>query len=106
MGHLRENGFEVEVKEVSSDELGVIKSGAGIRGKLTSCHTAFVEGYVIEGHVPADLVLRLLDESPDLAGLVVPGMPIGSPGMEGPNPQPHDVLALDRSGGTEVYDSR
>ena len=106
MGHLRDNGFEVEVIESSNAELGVIRSQAGIRRNLAGCHTAFVEGYVIEGHVPADLVMRLLDESPDLAGLVVPGMPIGSPGMEGPNPQPYDVLALDRDGGTAVYDSR
>jgi len=62
-----------------------------------------VEGYVIEGHVPVDAISRLLKEKPPVAGLVVRGMPIGSPGMEGPNPQPYDVLAFDRQGRVSVY---
>lgn len=70
---------------------------------LQSCHTGIVEGYVIEGHVPAQLVLRLLKEKPAVAGLAVPGMPAGSPGMEGPNPQPYDVYSFDRKGRVQLY---
>ena len=64
---------------------------------------ALVEGYVIEGHVPVDAIRRLLKEKPPLMGLAVRGMPIGSPGMDGPNPQPYDVLAFDRQGRVSVY---
>jgi hypothetical protein len=74
--------------------------------KLYSCHTALVQGYIIEGHVPADLIRRLLKESPEVAGLAVPGMPVGSPGMEGPNPQPYDVISFDKQGRTSVYARR
>jgi hypothetical protein len=74
--------------------------------KLYSCHTAVVQGYVIEGHVPADLIHRLLKERPALAGLAVPGMPVGSPGMEGPNPQHYEVISFDKAGRTSVYARR
>jgi hypothetical protein len=74
--------------------------------KLYSCHTALVQGYIIEGHVPADLIRRLLKERPEVAGLAVPGMPVGSPGMEGPNPQPYDVISFDNQGRTSVYARR
>jgi hypothetical protein len=74
--------------------------------KLFSCHTGLVQGYVIEGHVPADLIHRLLKEKPPVAGLAVPGMPVGSPGMEGANPQPYEVLAFDKDGKTSVYAKR
>ena len=74
--------------------------------KLYSCHTAIIEGYVIEGHVPVDLILRLLKEKPKVLGLAVPGMPVGSPGMEGPNPQPYEVLTFDKDGKTSVYAKR
>jgi hypothetical protein len=106
--HLRQAGFEVKVQEVSQQELGVVKARNGIRPELASCHTAEVEGYVIEGHVPADAIARLLQEKPDVAGLAVPGMPIGSPGMEMPGraPERYDVLALQKDGSTEVYESR
>ncbi len=75
---------------------------------LQSCHTAVVEGYVIEGHVPADLVDRLLRERPSVVGLAVPGMPVGSPGMEAPGqaPERYQVLAFDQKGRTTVYASR
>jgi len=62
-----------------------------------------VGGYVVEGHVPADVVKRMLAERPEVAGIAVPGMPVGSPGMEGPNARPYDVLAFDREGGSSVY---
>jgi hypothetical protein len=65
-----------------------------------------VQGYVIEGHVPADLIHRLLKEKPAAAGLAVPGMPVGSPGMEGVNPQPYDVLTFDKDGKTSIYARR
>ncbi len=74
--------------------------------KLYSCHTGLVQGYVIEGHVPADLIYRLLKEKPPVLGLAVPGMPVGSPGMEGANPQPYEVLAFDKDGKTSVYAKR
>ena len=88
--HLRENGFSVEV-EVAAD-LGQLKRENGIPHRLGSCHTGFVGGYVVEGHVPASDVMRLLETRPSIVGLAVPGMPIGSPGMEGPNPVPYRVL--------------
>ena len=75
-------------------------------GALASCHTTLVGGYVVEGHVPADLVTRLLDERPPVAGLAVPGMPAGSPGMEGSGRQPYDVLTFTRDGETAVYARR
>ena len=75
---------------------------------LESCHTAVVDGYVIEGHVPADVVRRLLDERPDVKGLTVPGMPIRSPGMETPGREPerYQVLTFDGDGAVEVYATR
>jgi hypothetical protein len=73
--------------------------------RLGACHTGLVEGYVIEGHVPATDVARLLRERPPVLGLAVPGMPIGSPGMEGPRPEPYSVFSFDASGRTEVFSS-
>ncbi|HEU4340222.1 MAG TPA: DUF411 domain-containing protein [Candidatus Binatia bacterium] len=74
--------------------------------KLYSCHTALIEGYVIEGHVPADVIKRLLKEKPAILGLAVPGMPIGSPGMEGGKPEPYSVFTFDKDGKTTVYAKR
>lgn len=74
--------------------------------KLSACHTGVVQGYVIEGHVPADLIRRLLKEKPAIRGLAVPGMPLGSPGMEGPNPERYEVLTFDKDGKTTVYAKR
>jgi hypothetical protein len=103
VGHLQANGFDVEAKNVAEEQLLRIKSQYGVPGRLSGCHTALVDGYVIEGHVPADLILRLLEERPEVVGLTVPGMPVGSPGMEGPNPEPYDVLTFDREGRGEIY---
>ena len=64
--------------------------------RLYSCHTAVIDGYVIEGHVPADLIKRILKERPVIVGLAVPGMPVGSPGMEGPRPEPYEVFTFDK----------
>ena len=74
--------------------------------RLYACHTALIDGYVIEGHVPADLVLKLLQEKPKVVGLAVAGMPVGSPGMEGGRPEPYEVLTFDKNGRTTVYAKR
>ena len=99
--HLQEHGFTVNVTDVPS--VVPLKERVGITPKLSSCHTALVGDYVLEGHVPASDVHRLLAEGPAIKGLAVPGMPIGSPGMEGPNAQGFDVYSFDRSGETEIY---
>ena len=104
MGHLRDNGFEVEAVDV--DQMPAIKAQFGIGPDLQGCHTAEVDGYTIEGHVPADLIKRVLEERPAISGLAVPGMPPGSPGMESANPQPYDVIAFDDEGRKSIYDSR
>jgi len=83
--------------------LGLAHSKYDVPFRLRQCHVAFVQGYVIEGHVPVDAINRLLKEKPPVAGLVVLGMPIGSPGMEGRNPQSYEVLTFDRQGRTSVY---
>lgn len=95
--HLEENGFAVRVEE--HENMTPIKHEAGVPGELHSCHTAHVEGYVIEGHVPAADIARLLAERPDAQGLAVPGMPAGSPGMEVPgHSEAYQVILFD---GTE-----
>jgi hypothetical protein len=104
--HLRENGFTVQAED--TDDLAPIKARHGVPRRLESCHTALVDGYVIEGHVPADTIKRLLRERPAVAGLAVPGMPVGSPGMEirGQAAQRYQVLAFDRKGTTRVFETR
>ena len=99
--HIRGAGFTVEVEDL--EDLSPVKRMAGVPDGLGSCHTAVIDGYVVEGHVPADILARFLEESPDARGLAVPGMPVGSPGMEGPNPEVYDVLVFDRDGGSETY---
>lgn len=101
--HLERAGFVVELRDVP--DVTPVKARAGVPAALGACHTAFVGGYVIEGHVPAADVRRLLAESPPVVGLAVPGMPEGSPGMEGPNPEPYRVLAFDGRGHVEVFAS-
>lgn len=105
MGHLLDNGFEAKAIDVSDSELVAVKREQGVPSQLASCHTALVEGYVIEGHVPAADIKRLLEERPDVRGLAVPGMPMGSPGMESPTGQkePYSVIAFRTDGTTEVY---
>ena len=89
--HLSENGFTVTVR--SLDDLSSIKSSLAVPRVLRSCHTAEIDGYVVEGHVPANDIRRLLQQRPDAAGLAVPGMPLGSPGMEhGARKDPYDVF--------------
>jgi hypothetical protein len=103
--HLRDADFEVEVVNVGSTDS--IRSQVGVPDTLGSCHTAVVGDYWVEGHVPADLIQKLLTENPrNIRGIAVPGMPVGSPGMEGPNPVTYDVVAYDTEGKTFVYATR
>jgi hypothetical protein len=102
VNHLRENGFRVKVNEV--DSTAEHQKKYGVPSALRSCHTATVNGYTIEGHVPASEIQRLLKERPKGKGLSVPGMPIGSPGMEmGTRRDPFAVLLFDETGKTTVY---
>jgi hypothetical protein len=98
--HMRANGFTVNTHDVGNKEA---RERAGISTTLGSCHTALVDGYAIEGHVPAQDVKRLLKERPRAIGLTAPGMPHGSPGMEGARSDPYDVLLINKQGDTTVY---
>jgi hypothetical protein len=106
VGHLRANEFVVKTEDV--DDLGPVKARHGVPRPLVSCHTALVDGYVVEGHVPADTIKRLLKSRPAVAGVAVPGMPIGSPGMESPGrpAERYQVIAFDKKGGTSVFEAR
>jgi hypothetical protein len=99
--HLEAHGFSVTVEHV--DDLTAVKDRHGVPATARSCHTAIVDGYVVEGHVPAAEIRRLLAERPAIVGLAVAGMPAGSPGMEGGAAQPYDVLSFDASGATSVF---
>ena len=100
--HLRENGFTVRSQNVESR--AALQQEHGIPRMMGSCHTGVVEGYVVEGHVPAQDVARLLREKPDIAGLTVPGMPVGSPGMEqGDRLDPFAVMAFTDDGRASVF---
>lgn len=103
--HLQANGFTV--RTTNREDLADLKAKHGVPRRVQSCHMAVVNGYVVEGHVPAADVQRLLKERPAIVGLAVPGMPIGSPGMEMPGrkAQPFDVLAFDKDGQTRVFAS-
>ena len=104
--HLRASGFTVKVNDVGN---AGARRRLGIPQQLGSCHTGEVGGYAVEGHVPAREILRLLQERPAAAGIAVPGMPIGSPGMDGPaygnRRDPYDVLLVARDGSTRVLQS-
>jgi hypothetical protein len=101
--HLEAHGFEVESE--NRQDMNLIKARNGVPREIASCHTAIVEGYVIEGHVPAEDIARLLEERPAFTGLAVPNMPIGSPGMEGPNPERYQVLGFGGEGGVVSFAS-
>jgi len=101
MAHLQANGFKVIGKDV--DDTAPVRASLGMPAKLGSCHTAVINGYVIEGHVPAEDIKRLLKEKPKALGLAVPGMPLGSPGMESANPQPYETLLVMKDGSTKVW---
>ncbi len=99
--HLQDNGFATKVNLV--EDTSSIRRALGIAPELGSCHTAKVNGYAIEGHVPAKEIRRLLSERPKALGLSVPGMPMGSPGMEGPTKDRYDVLLVGADGRGRVY---
>ena len=99
--HVRSQGYTVTVENVP--DVAPVKRNLGVPSTTQSCHTAVIGNYFVEGHVPAQDIARLLAEHPDIAGLAVPGMPIGSPGMEGPNPQSYRVLAVHKDGKVDVF---
>jgi hypothetical protein len=101
--HMQANGFRVEVHDVPNT--APKRAEWGVPESLGSCHTAKVEGYALEGHVSADDVKRLLAEKPQVAGIAAPGMPMGSPGMEGPVKDRYDVVAFTKDGQTSVFAS-
>jgi hypothetical protein len=99
--HLRANGFQVKAHDV--DDPASYRAKYGVPDALGSCHTAVVDGYAIEGHVPASEIRRLLAQRPKARGLSVPGMPLGSPGMEGPRADPYAVMLIGKDGSHSVY---
>lgn len=101
--HLESSGFVVESKNLNN--LRTIKEQLGIAPQFQSCHTAKIGNYVVEGHVPAEDIKRMLAEKPEIHGLAVPGMPMGSPGMEGSRKDEYDVLAIQNDGSHSIYNS-
>jgi hypothetical protein len=101
---MRKAGFTVQTHDM--DDVAPVKIEKGVPEGLRSCHTAVTGSYVFEGHVPADLVQKFLKGKPAHAGLAVPGMPVGSPGMEGGRKDAYDIVAFDTSGATSVYAKR
>jgi hypothetical protein len=101
--YMREHGYYVIAD--TTRNMHDFKVDLRIDFALSSCHTSLIDGYIVEGHVPVDAIERLLEERPEALGITVPGMPIGSPGMEGMNPQPFDVLLLHRDGSNSVFQS-
>ncbi|HEX4599757.1 MAG TPA: DUF411 domain-containing protein [Gemmatimonadales bacterium] len=104
VAHLSAAGFQVITHD--TPDLDAVMTELGVPRQLAACHTAVVQGYAIEGHVPADLIQRLLQERPRVAGLAVPGMPAGSPGMQSGAATPYQVLTFDSAGKTTVYATR
>ena len=102
--HLKAAGFNPTVHVVENMSQSPITKR--VPDSLRSCHTATLEGYLVEGHVPADVIKQLLREKPRVEGIAVPGMPAGSPGMESPNPEPYDIVAFDSTGKTKVFAKR
>ena len=101
VNHMRQNGFSVVVHNV--EDMAPIKRKAGIPETMESCHTAFVGGYSVEGHIPADDIKRMLIQRPDIKGLAVPGMPMSAPGMDSPEREPFTVLAFNTEGMVSVF---
>lgn len=99
--YMRGHGFDVTVHDM--DDLSTIKHMAGVPEKLQSCHTAMIEGYVLEGHVPVDAIQSLLGSGVKVHGLAVPGMPVGSPGMEGGSPEAYTVYSFTGDGNSEAF---
>jgi hypothetical protein len=102
--HMQQAGFRIRVESVPN--VAPVKEEHGVPALLGSCHTAVADGYALEGHVPADDIRRLLEERPAIAGIAVPGMPAGSPGMDSPRREPYEVIAFQRDGTTAVFSRR
>ena len=104
--YMRSHGFDPKVQDV--ENIGAVKLKLGVREEFSSCHTSEIGGYVVEGHVPVETVQRMLKERPKIAGIAVPNMPAGSPGMEVPGgrKEAYNILAFTRDGKTTVYDKR
>lgn len=102
--HMRDNGFDVITRDVESTKLSRVKSHYRVPANLHSCHTAIVDGYVIEGHVPAGIVKRLITERPAAIGVSAPGMPAASPGMDIPSGGPYDVVIFETGGDSRLYE--
>jgi hypothetical protein len=101
--HMKQNGFDVQAMDVSSADVRAVSKAAGLKDEDTSCHTAKIGTYTVEGHVPADDIKRMLKEKPAIAGIAAPGMPQGSPGMEQGTKEPYDVLAFKKDGTSTVF---
>ena len=101
--HLKNQGFDVKTKDMK--DVKPIKNKYGVQQKFQSCHTAKVGKYFIEGHVPAKDIKKLLKDKPDIKGLAVPGMPMGSPGMEGHRKDKYNVIAVDKNNTSFIYSS-
>lgn len=99
--HLQDNGFQVDAR--NHTDMATVKEKAGVQPKFQSCHTALVDRYYVEGHVPAKDIKQLLSEKPQARGLAVPGMPMGSPGMEGHRKDPYAVLLINRNDRASIY---
>jgi len=102
--HLRANGFAPDVTEL--DDLAEVQAKYKVPAEARSCHTAFVGGYVVEGHVPASEIRKLLREEPAVLGIAAPGMPPGSPGMESSAARPYDVVTFDKAGKLKVFSTQ
>ncbi|MHB1274229.1 MAG: DUF411 domain-containing protein [Rhodanobacter sp.] len=103
VSYVRVHGFKVTVHQ--DQPMGAVKARLAVSAAAASCHTALIDGYVIEGHVPVEDIRLLLAERPDARGLAVPGMPMGSPGMEMGAPERYDILLIGRDGSTRVFAS-
>ena len=104
MQYLQARGFQVEAKDVSDSQLTRVAIESGVPGDLQTCHTAKVGGYIVEGHVPAEDIQRMLKDKPAIVGIAVGGMPMGSPGMEqGGNKQPFSTMAFTKDGKQTVF---
>ncbi|MCF6203326.1 MAG: DUF411 domain-containing protein [Methylococcaceae bacterium] len=102
VSHLKENKFIV--KDYIVDDVQIVKDKYGVPQSMASCHTAFVNGYVVEGHVPAKDIMKLLKNKPDVVGISVPGMPVGTPGMEmGGKKDPYEVVSFDKKNNYRVF---
>lgn len=99
--YLERHGYGVELRDVTN--LSAVKAELGVPASLMACHTAVIGDYVVEGHVPVGTIDRLLDERPEAAGIALPGMPAGSPGMTGEKTAPFTIFRFDRNGNARVY---